>query len=271
MKREIAWRIFAKEYNLANYSIVSEEKRSPNYVITPTGARCNRLFAVGVITEIEEINQDVAKAKLSDPTGMFTIYAGNFQEEQRDFLLQIDPPYFASVVGKAKAFEGDDGRVFTSIRPEKIEEADQDIRNNWTINTAKRTVERIKALEMSIESGFTGEELIEYLKKEKIRPDLAKGISLAIKNYEIDIDQYKEIIKEALGNYTEIEEEENNPKIAVKKSMKELDKGQGVNYSEIIDKATEMGYNEKEIEKAVNELMEEGKCYEPKLGKLKLV
>lgn len=271
MKREIAWRIFAKEFNQSKYSFKSSGERSPNYVVTPTGAKCNRLFSVGVLTEVEKISENVVRAKLSDPTDMFTLYAGNFQEKPRDYLIKNEAPYIAAVTGKAKTFEGDNNKIFTSIRPERIDEVNQQARNNWLITTAKRTLERIKSLEIALESGFTGEELIEYLKTKNVRQALAEGISIALEEYEIDAEENKDIVKEALSTFTGIETEGKDPKKAVKKAISELDRGKGVNYSRVIEKSSEMGFEEQEIEEAVNELMEEGKCYEPKLGKLKLI
>lgn len=271
MKREIAWRIFAKEFNLATYSIAPEKEKAPHYVITPTGAKCNRLFLVGVVTEIEKINEDIVRAKLSDPTGMFTLYAGNFQEKQRDFLSESEAPFFAAITGKAKTFQSDKGEVFTSIRPERIDKVNQQERDNWVVTTSKRTIERIKALKKGIKSGFTNEELIGYLKTENVRPNLAEGISIALREYEADPNTLKEIVKEALSSFTEIEGQGKDPKKAVKKAIKEFDEGKGVSYSKVIQEASEIGFDEEEIERAVNKLMEEGKCYEPKLGKIKLV
>lgn len=271
MKREVAWRIFAKEYELTDTFISSEEEREPNYVITPTGARCNRIFATGVLTEVEKIKNNAVRAKLSDPTGLFTLYAGEYQKKQRDFLFEKEEPYFAAIIGKANAFKSDDGTVFTSIRPEKVSEVNDEDRVNWLITTAKRSIDRIQKLEKARESGFKGQELIEYLKNEGIRPELAKGISKAIESYEVDIKEFIDLIKEALGSFVEIEKDEFTPKDAVKKILRNSNKNEGINYSILIKKAKKKGFNEKKVEEAINELMEEGRCYEPEIGKIKIV
>ncbi|MEF8827278.1 MAG: hypothetical protein V5A27_13210, partial [Halapricum sp.] len=52
-RRETAYRLFATEFEESDFSYAeSDEERAPNYVVTPTGARVNRLFAVGVLTEV---------------------------------------------------------------------------------------------------------------------------------------------------------------------------------------------------------------------------
>src|SRR6056297_3710147 len=67
--REVAHRLFAAEYDEADFSYSeSDEERAPNYVVTPTGARVNRLFVVGVLTEVEQVNEDVLRGRIVDPT-----------------------------------------------------------------------------------------------------------------------------------------------------------------------------------------------------------
>jgi hypothetical protein len=54
-------------------------------------------------------------------------------------------------------------------------------------------------------------------------------------------------------------------------TMNELDGGSGVPYDRLIETLEAHGLEEEDVEEAVQELMDEGKCYEPKLGILKLI
>ena len=66
--REVAYRVFAAEFEDSTIShSESDEERAPNYVITPTGARANRLFVVGVLTEVEQVNEDMLRGRVVDP------------------------------------------------------------------------------------------------------------------------------------------------------------------------------------------------------------
>ncbi len=58
LDREIAWRIFAHEFNRSNLHISEDDERMPNYILTTTGVKCNRLFVIGVVTEVETAGQD---------------------------------------------------------------------------------------------------------------------------------------------------------------------------------------------------------------------
>jgi DNA replicative helicase MCM subunit Mcm2 (Cdc46/Mcm family) len=54
-------------------------------------------------------------------------------------------------------------------------------------------------------------------------------------------------------------------------TMNELESGSGVPYDSLIETLETQGLEEEDVEDAVQELMDEGKCYEPKLGILKLI
>ena len=84
MNREVAWRLFASEYNDANLEAEGGGERPPSYIVTPLGARVNRVFVVGVITDVENVGTDgqpMWRARVSDPSGTFHVYAGQYQPE----------------------------------------------------------------------------------------------------------------------------------------------------------------------------------------------
>jgi uncharacterized protein len=143
--REIAHRLFATEFDAASLEYAdSDEERAPKYVITPTGARVNRLFVVGVLTEVERVNDDVVRARVVDPTGAFVVYAGQYQPDALAFLERAEPPTFVAVTGKANTFQPEDSeRVYTSVRPESIAEVDAETRDRWTVQAAAHTLGRI--------------------------------------------------------------------------------------------------------------------------------
>ena len=143
-RREVAHRLFAAEFEDSEFSYSeSDEERAPNYVVTPTGARVNRLFVVGVLTELEQVNDDVLRARIVDPTGPFVVYAGQYQPEALAFLESATPPLFVAVTGKARTFRPEDSDVvYTSIRPESINAVDAETRDRWTVQTAEQKIGR---------------------------------------------------------------------------------------------------------------------------------
>jgi RPA family protein len=149
MRREVAKRVFAGEFRDASHTFKeSDEERAPTYLLLPTGEKANRIFAVGTVTEKEDIGTDSEywKARVVDPTGTFLVYAGQYQPEAVDVIRDVETPEYVAVVGKPDTYEpeGEDGDVITSIRPESLSVVDADTRDRWIAETAKRTLERIE-------------------------------------------------------------------------------------------------------------------------------
>ncbi|WP_440006587.1 hypothetical protein [Halomicrococcus sp. SG-WS-1] len=184
-RREVAWRVFAAEYDDATLEHSdSDEERAPNYVVTPTGARINRLFVVGVLTEVEQVSDDVLRGRVVDPTGGFVVYAGQYQPDAMAFLERADPPAFVAVTGKARTFRPEDSDVvYTSVRPESINEVDAETRDRWTVQTAEQTLQRVRTFAGALESGERGDDLQRSLAASGVDAGLADGIPLALDHY----------------------------------------------------------------------------------------
>jgi hypothetical protein len=183
--REVAYRLFAAEFDDADYSYSeSDEERAPNYVITPSGARVNRLFVVGVLTEVEEVSDDVLRGRVVDPTGAFVLYAGQYQPDEQAFLDRAEPPAFVAVTGKARTFQPEDSdAVYTSIRPESISTVDAETRDRWTVQTAQQTIERVTQMATALSLDVPREQLTDVLVDQGVDQSLAAGIPLAIDHY----------------------------------------------------------------------------------------
>lgn len=311
MDREVAWRIFAFEFNRSNLYVSEGDERAPNYIITPTGVKCNRLFIVGVVTEVENIGKEnnLWRARVADPTGVFTIYAGQYQPEAAIFLSELQVPAYVAVVGKARKFEPEDGSVYVSVRPEEINSADEKQRDRWVLDTAERTLERIGIIEEALSSGLSGEELRELLQR-KVKSQLAEGAVRAVEHYK-NLNKIIEELKNALihavemiasgekaekhkepierryeepqpeeseeitqANETEspeVEETAKEPKEALMAIIDKLDTGRGTSYDGVIEAASVEGISNEQVESCIKELMAEGRCYEPKIGVLRKV
>jgi RPA family protein len=150
--REVAQRAFATEFEDATHQFQeSDEERAPKYGLFPTGERANRVFAVGTLTETEDIGSDSEywQARVVDPTGTFFVYAGQYQPDAMAFLRDADAPEYVAVVGKPNTYEteNDDGEpeTYVSIRPEQIRTVDEATRDRWVAETAEQTFDRVEA------------------------------------------------------------------------------------------------------------------------------
>ena len=276
-ERETARRSFAREFNDATLTYGEHTDRTPNFVITPTGAMCNRIFAVGVLTEVENIGsqgQTLYRARLADPTGAFTVYAGQYQPEAAQFLSSAATPAYVAVSGKVRMYNPEPGASYTSIRPEEINVVDRSVRDRWIYHTAALTLDRIKIVEKALASGFRGEELTWHLIQ---TTEDASGVSRAIDHYQLShnkLQAYKEMVVNALSTIVEpvaTEGGEIGLDEVVIETVDRLDTGEGAKRDDILDVLRNSGYEPEAAEAAINALLSEGRCYEPKIGMLKTI
>lgn len=149
-QREVAVRVFAREFNAATYTFSeSEEDRAPVYALLPTGARMNRTLAVGTLTETEDVGSEGAywRGRVVDTTGTFFVYAGEYQPEAMGFLRRAEPPVHVAVVGKPRTYETEEGETNVSLRPEVIVPIDEAARRRWIVETARLTLDRLERFE----------------------------------------------------------------------------------------------------------------------------
>ena len=148
--REVAHRVFAAELKESNLqSKEGQDQYSPQYLITPTGAKCNRIFIVGTLTEKEDVGTDSEfwRGRIVDPTGAFYVTAGQYQPEAAQVLARTAPPEFIAVIGKPTIFTTKEGNVLTSIRAESMHVVDAATRDRWVVETANLTAKRLARLQ----------------------------------------------------------------------------------------------------------------------------
>lgn len=149
-QRQIAKRAFAREFNAATTMFAeSDEEMAPQYALLPTGDRMNRMFAVGTLTEVEDVGDDGEywRGRVIDPTGTFFVYAGQYQPEAMTALQQATAPCHVAVVGKPRTYEAGEGEINVSVRPEYLVEVEDSERQRWIVETATHTLDRIEAFQ----------------------------------------------------------------------------------------------------------------------------
>ncbi|MCJ7516697.1 MAG: glycerol dehydrogenase [Methanomassiliicoccales archaeon] len=294
MKREVAWRVFAAEYNSSSMEMKGEEERAPSYIITPLGAMINRLFVIGVMTDVENMGtteEPMWRGRISDPTGTFYVSAGQYQPEAALAMSKIKPPAFIAVIGKSRTYSPEEGTIYVSIRPERIAAVDERMRDHLVLETCKLTLERISALEDALEMETPSAEEMVKLGHGK---SLAEGVVKSLPHYQgLELDRYRTMVVDALRYLIpeyrieaevpqsvaevpeEIEEEEKEDIDKEEKVLGIIDKldkkGKGAPWDEIVEETGKSGIDKSELEELTNSLLDKGLIYEPVLGKMKRI
>ncbi len=147
--RQPALRLFAAELAESKQTIIEHvEGRDfdSRYQLTPTGVKVKRVLMMGVLVEIDNVESsgDYLRGRIVDPTGAFTVYAGQYQPEALRALSSFTMPCFVAVVGKINAYRPDEKTTIVSIRPETIVEVDAKTRDYWVKETVYKTLERVE-------------------------------------------------------------------------------------------------------------------------------
>ncbi len=218
-RREVAKRVFAYELSRSTFSKSEGGEKSPKYVITPTGAKCNRVFMVGVLLDKEEVSPDSNfwKLRISDPTGVINAFVGRYQTDALEKLSTIDIPSMVSVTAKLNIFEGETAK-FLSLRPEEINLSTTKMRDYWVIETAKQTIDRIRRI--------VNEEGEEY--------------KLAREIYNTNISEYVEMVKKAVSVVLEEAEVFSDRSEVKEPKLKEEKLEEGLEELEEIDEAVDI-------------------------------
>ncbi|MBP5735044.1 MAG: glycerol dehydrogenase [Candidatus Methanomethylophilaceae archaeon] len=299
--RETAWRVFATELNSTTLEIKATEEKQPSYIVTPLGAKINRVLIAGVMTEKENIGSEeepMWKARIQDVSGSFFINVGRFQPEASAAIADIEIPSFVAAVGRVRTYTTDDQRVFVSVRPEHIVPIDESVRNEWILETAKSTWKRLKDTKKVLGMGdATEQDLI----KAGMSPTEAFGITYALDNYGQmpDSTLYLKTIQAALRmllpdrnvdlgfpeDYSDEPDEIEIPEgeggngnnaaqleDMILRLLEELDTdGKGAPREELERRAEAEGISSIELEEVSNTLMDKGLVYEPNLRYLKRI
>jgi RPA family protein len=304
--REVAWRVFAEEYNSSLLEFTGEGEKPVSYIISPLGAKINRMMVVGVLTDIEDIGAEGKqrfRARVSDPTGTFYVSAGEYQPAAAAALSKMAAPAFAAVVGKSRAYSPEEGVKYLSIRPERVGEVDASARDYWILEAAKSTLHRINAVSDGLEMERPS---VAELVKLGYHENLADGVVRAIEYYkDIDLDRFRNMVRDALRSLLPEKAGAPAPKrtIAPPKetpsTQKEAAAGEeemhevvvggdeedvvlklidslsteskGAQWERIVDAAKAKKIDKVRLEEIIASLLDKGEIYEPELGMMKRI
>lgn len=292
--RETAWRVFAGELNSSSLELKGEEEKTPSYLVTPLGAKLNRILITGVLLDKENTGTEeepMWRGKIQDISGNFFINVGRFQPDAAASMVDLEAPSFVAVVGKVRTYTADDGRVFVTVRPETITTIDESTRNYWILEAAQSTWNRLVKMKDALRIPNAGRQ---DLVSKGFTPEDADGIVQALEHYGVpESAKYLKLVQNSLRVLLpdrnidlglpediadapdEIVLDEGDMvkgKEFLLSLLEELDLGEiGVSMDVILKRAAENGMSPEEVEEASDALMDDGLAYEPKVGFLKSI
>ncbi len=149
--REVAWRVTARELEGSLEEERGAGERPTSYLLSPFGARMNRVVVAGTLTPAEPIGRDESqpfwRARLTDPTGSVAVTAGSFQPRAMAQLRAATAPRPAVVVGKVHLYRGRDGVGTVSVRAEGLRSVPEAEERATLADVARQTLDRLDVVE----------------------------------------------------------------------------------------------------------------------------
>lgn len=299
--RETAWRVFANELNTSTLEIKATEEKMPSYVVSPLGAKINRVLVAGTLTEKANSGtpeEPLWRGRIQDVNGQFFLNVGRYQPDAMAAMADLEPPCFVAAVGRVRTYTTDDGRTFVSVRPERIIRIDEPTLNEWLLDTAQSAWTRLKWMKQVVS---LPDAKVPDLIKMGMSPVQAEGMLYALDNYgEMpDSSVYLKTIQNALRRLLpekdvdfgfpegmqdmpdeiDLDGDESGGAVnhgqmedIVLSLLEELDTdGKGAPRDELERHAEAEGISAIELEEISNILMDKGLVYEPNLRYLKLI
>ncbi len=182
--RELAWRVLATELLSSSAEERGSGDKSPSYVISPLGARMNRVLVTGTIPPADGAGADPSagfvRARLTDPTGTLPVTTGSYQPQGQADLGKISEPTRVLVVGKTTLFRGTGATPVVSIRAETVHPVLDVEYRTLTAEAATQTLER---LELVLRLRATPPPSDDELTRAGVSPYWARGARASIARY----------------------------------------------------------------------------------------
>lgn len=302
--REVAWRLFAEEFNASTVELESEGEFSPGHILTPLGLKVNRVFVTGVITDVENIStkeEPLWRARVSDPTGTYFVSAGKYQPEAAGSLARMTPPAFAAIIGKTRTYRPEEGVLYLSLKAESVLPSTAAGRDLWVLEACKSLKRRIGLAE---EAAAMEKPSADELVRLGAGRSLAEGMVLAFDKYgRPDLEKYGGMLEDCLryllpekngrnghaepkepaaeagaepdeGLIEDIDDEKPSyPKESETKVIKIVEGLQtstrGAPWEKIVEKAKKEGLQKELVDQIVMDLMDSGVLYEPAIGQIR--
>ena len=247
-------RVFFDEFLKSDFIV---QDTGTTYLVTPTYARCERLFGVGEVEEVET-RGNIARITIHDSTATLTIYTN------RSILgedLTGNAGHKRTLIafcGNVHVRESAGKRIKVVLLAEEVGTVEERVRNGWILNTAWRTMERIDALRINL-SLLTNEEASSSL----------SGFKEFQAHYALDTDKLDALASMATTAVTRVWlQYHTRAKELIVELLKKAGKN-GVTREHLVSTLKKEGFKEEWVAEVIEELIVDERCYESETGILK--
>jgi len=235
----------AKISDIVNGTFIRKEGMEPSYVLTNLGEKISRAKIVGTIIE-KFMSEDGNYSSITIDDDNDSLRVKAFKEDA-DFFAKFNIGDSVLLIGKVREYNGEN-----YVIPEIMKRITNDYESYHKLKVLKRLLEKRKIHDM--------------VQKQKDKfADFEELKKYLIKKHEFDEKDIEGVLESFRGKERK---KERDYKPMLLELIDKLDKGKGI---EIIKLLEESKIKENVFQEAVNELVTDGICYEPKPGVVKKV
>jgi hypothetical protein len=205
--------------------------------------------------------------RVSDPTGVHFITAGQYQPEAAKAIQGLIEklPAFVAIIGKVSLYNNGENTTLVSIRAERVAIVDENVRDTWLVETAKATLDRLCALKS--DTVLEQEVDAAYPTRENYK-EIVRNVMLSMKNdvgSPIPTSTPAAKIPDASPSDEPMSDEEMKNFVEQQIILRNK-KGQGVKIEALGNPCKGAGMKPAQLENTIKGLMNDGRIYEPKIG-----
>ena len=253
--------VFAGELNRSDLVVPAAGPGGRPALLTPTGLSLGHLTLAGALTEVEGRSGDFVHARVADPTGVFTLRSGWHRPEVTSALSGIEPPAFVMVTA-SPAFPSRGPSREVVLHAEAVAKVDRAARDTWIVATAEMTLTRLERLSEYLTGGPDRDpDLDRAVAHYRITPALLLGLAGMVDQALASVGAPKGPAPGAAGG--------KDPKELVLAFLGARPK-EAVPLEEILGELAREGISSEAGKSAVNELLDEGECYAPRKGSIRI-
>jgi len=252
--------LFAGELERSDLVVTTEGGDGQPALLTLTGLVVRRISIAGVLTEVEGKGGDYLQARVADPTGTFSLSSGWHRPEVTGALAKIEPPAFVAITGSPVLSSRGPARGAV-LFPEAVAVVDRPARDTWVITTAEATLGRLERLSGALAGVARDPSLSQAITHYRITPTF--------------LGEMANLVEAALSSVTPVPPagipvaHREDPKAIVLAFLAAWPK-EAIPLGEVLAELGKHGISAGEGEGAVKELLDEGECYAPRKGTLRL-
>lgn len=249
---EPAARVFAGELERATQSY---RHGGADCLLLPSGAAITLVYLVGAVTALSGDTRTAMTARVADPTGVFLVRATSREPETLTALAAVTPPAFLAVLGYAVI-----GRNGPSVHPVSVAPVDRGTRDRWLLRTADLTAARLDAVLARLRGDGDDPIIDAAIAAYRMTPETVEALgAMALRALDV---------LPTAGTLP-------SPSVLHELSsllMERIEAGgrDGVTIDDLLVLAMGRGHSKSEVEEAISGLLEEGECYMPRRGLIRI-